>query len=273
MQWNKLFTVFFIVSMMISFTWSQTGSFKIGSIKYDYNNLELSFSEEPGYGESITLNIGKFSLSTSNSGVEFSDHGAGEIHMGPSKVIIQNVDFDIYNNRTRENVKFDLGSFRFDLNQLNFESSNFGNSPPEDVAFIMKLTANNITLDLSGMNDFPHEIQEIFEKIGRIDQLSLNRATINTSYNSSKQFRFSIDGMTSLANIKINVLATVNEMFPERSTFQACSLTISNLSPEVHRMIGMIQAETGFPIPMTNGSITFDVKDMLNAGQNPFGGF
>jgi hypothetical protein len=38
-------------------------------------------------------------------------------------------------------------------------------------------------------------------------------------------------------------------------------------------MIGMIQAETGFPIPMTNGSITFDVKDMLNAGQNPFGGF
>ena len=58
MQRNKLFTVFFIVSMMISFTWSQTGSFKIGSIKYDYNNLELSFSEEPGYGESITLNIG-----------------------------------------------------------------------------------------------------------------------------------------------------------------------------------------------------------------------
>ena len=38
----------------------------------------------------------KFSLSTSNSGVEFSDHGAGGIHMGPSKVIIQNVDFDIY---------------------------------------------------------------------------------------------------------------------------------------------------------------------------------
>ena len=145
--------------------------------------------------------------------------------------------------------------------------------PPEDVAFNMKLTANNITLDLSGMNDFPPEIQEIFETIGRIDQLSLNRATINTSYNSSKQFRFNIDGMTSLANIKINVLATVNEMFPERSTFQACSLTISNLSPEVHRMIGMIQAETGFPIPMANGSITFDVKDMLNAGQNPFGGF
>ena len=77
----------------------------------------------------------------------------------------------------------------------------------------MKLTANNITLDLSGMNDFPHEIQEIFEKIGRIDQLSLNRATINTSYNSSKQFRFSIDGMTSLANIKILTIDSILLIF------------------------------------------------------------
>ena len=62
-------------------------------------------------------------------------------------------------------------------------------------------------------------------------------------------------------------------MFPERSTFQACSLTISNLSPEVNSMIGMIQAETGIIMPMVNGSMTFDVKDMLNAGQIPFGGF
>jgi hypothetical protein len=38
-------------------------------------------------------------------------------------------------------------------------------------------------------------------------------------------------------------------------------------------MIAMIQTQTGFPIPMANGSITFDIKDMLNAGQNPFGGY
>ena len=79
--------------------------------------------------------------------------------------------------------------------------------------------------------------------------------------------------MTSLANIKITVSAIVDEMYPEKTQFQACSLTISNLSPEVNKMVAMIQTQTGFPIPMANGSITFDVKDMLNAGQNPFGGF
>jgi hypothetical protein len=278
MQNKKLLAGFFIISMVISFIFPQTGSFKIGSIKYDYNNLEFSFSEGNSYGrdahgQSVTVKIGKFSLSTSNSGAELSDNGRGGMHIGPSKVLIQNVDFDIYNNSTRENVKFDLGSFRFDLNQLNFDLNNFGNSPPEDVAFNIKLTANNITLDLSGVSDLPYEIQELFEKIGRLDQLSLSRATINTSYNSSKLFRFNVDGMTSLANIKINVSATVNEMFPERSVFQACSLTISNLSPEVQRMIGVLQAETGFIMPMVNGSVTFDIKDMLNAGQNPFGGF
>ena len=278
MQDRKLFTGFFIISMVISFIFPQTGSFNIGSIKYDYNNLEFSFSEGNSYGmdahgQSVTVKIGKFSLSTSNSGAEFSDNGAGGMHIGPSRVLIQNVDFDIYNNSTRENIKFNLGSFRFDLNELNFDLDNFGNSLPEDLEFNIKLTANNVMLDLSGVRELPSEIRELFEKIGRLDELSLSRATISTSYNSSKLFRFNVDGMTSLANIKINVSATVNEMFPEKSVFQTCSLTISNLSPEVHRMIGVLQAETGFIMPMINGSITFDIKDMLNAGQNPFGGF
>ena len=60
-----------------------------------------------------------------------------------------------------------------------------------------------------------------------IDKLALNRATISTSYNSSKLFRFDVDGMTSLANIKIIVSAIVDEMYPEKTQFQACSLTIS----------------------------------------------
>ena len=69
------------------------------------------------------------------------------------------------------------------MNQFTFDLNNFLNSPPEDLAFNMKLTANNIILDLSHINSFPPEVQQIFDQIGRIDKLSLNRATINTSYN------------------------------------------------------------------------------------------
>ena len=158
-------------------------------------------------------------------------------------------------------------------NQFNFDIDDIENPNLEDLAFNMKLTASNIILDLSQIRSFPPDVQQIFEQIGTIDELALNRATISTSYNSSKLFRFDIDGMTSLANIKITVSAIVDEIYPEKTQFQACSLTISNLSPEVNKIVSMIQTQTGFPIPMTNGSITFDVKDMLNAGQNPFGGF
>tara|TARA_B100001750_G_C15433527_1_gene559596 strand:- start:478 stop:1290 length:813 start_codon:yes stop_codon:yes gene_type:complete len=270
MQINKLFSVFFIISIIVSLAYSQEGSFKIGNIKYDYNNLEFSFSEGPA---DVTFKIGKFSLSTANTSAGFSQNGSGDMNIGPSKVQIQNVHLDAYNRTTRENVKFDLGTVRFDLNQFTFDLNNFGNTPPEDIAFNMKFSANNIVLDLSQFNSFPPDVQQIFDQIGQIDKLALNRATITTSYNSSKQFRFDVDGMTSLANIKVTVAATVDEMYPERTQFQACTLTISNLSTEVNNMIGMIQAQTGYPIPMANGSITFDVKDMLNAGQNPFGGF
>jgi len=270
MQKNRLFSVFFTIFIMVSLIYSQEGSFKIGNIKYDYNNLEFSFSEGSA---DVTFKIGKFSLSTANTSAGFSQNGSGDMNIGPSKVQIQNVHLDAYNRSTRENIKFNLGTLRFDLNQFTFDLNNFGNTPPEDIAFNMKLSANNIVLDLSQFTSFPPDIQQVFDQIGQIDKLSLNRATISTSYNSSKQFRFDVDGMTSLANIKVTVVATVDEMYPERTQFQACTLTISNLSPEVNNMIGMIQAQTGFPIPMANGSITFDIKDMLNAGQNPFGGF
>ena len=259
-----------IVCISISLGYSQQGSFKIGNIKYDYNNLEFSFSEELG---DVTFKIGKFSLSTSNTSASFSDRTGGDINIGPSKVQIQNISFDGYNKSTRENIEFNLGSFRFDLNQFSFDLDDYENPSLEDLAFNMKLTASNIILDLSQVKSFPPDIQQIFDQIGNIDKLALNRATINTSYNSSRVFRFDVDGMTSLANIKITVSAIVDEMYPEKTKFQACSMTISNLSPEVNNMIAMIQAQTGFPIPMANGSITFDIKDMLNAGQNPFGGY
>ena len=267
---NRLLSFFVVLYLPISLIYSQQGSFKIGNIKYDYNNLEFSFSEDLG---DVTFKIGKFSLSTANTAASFSKNRTGEISIGPSKVQIQNVSLDAYNRGTRENVQFDLGSFRFDLNQFSFDLDDYNNPNLGDLAFNMKLTASNIILDLSQIKTFPQDIQQIFDQIGNIDKLALNRATISTSYNSSKLFRFNVDGMTSLANIKITISAVVDEMYPEKTQFQACTLTISNLSPEVNNMIAMIQTQTGFPIPMANGSITFDIKDMLNAGQNPFGGF
>tara|TARA_A100001015_G_scaffold153318_1_gene170125 strand:- start:4638 stop:5726 length:1089 start_codon:yes stop_codon:yes gene_type:complete len=362
---------------LISLAFTQEGSFKIGNIKYDYNNLEFSFSEREA---DVSIKIGKFSMSTSNTSAGFSNNGSGDISIGPSKVQIQNVFIDAsyprkgyvtesneakyqmknivqaseiykmendsyppdcwetlkeegyleikesitkkwefecsfdedgeggtlsatsteemrdgggkkieYNKETgkytgygqsnslnkniRDNLEFDLGSFRFDLNQFNFDIDDIEDPNLEDLAFNMKLTASNIILDLSQIRSFPPDVQQIFEQIGTIDELALNRATISTSYNSSKLFRFDVDGMTSLANIKITVSAIVDQIYPDKTQFQACSLTISNLSPEVNKIVSMIQTQTGFPIPMTNGSITFDVKDMLNAGQNPFGGF
>jgi len=269
---NKLFPLILVACMSISLVHSQEGSFKIGNIKYDYNNLEFSFSERSA---DVTFKIGKFSLSTSNTSAGFSLDGrdTGNIKVGPSKVQIQNVNLSAYDRTTRDNVQFDLGSFRFDLNQFSFDLDDLNNPNEVDLAFNMKLTASNIVLDLSQVVSFPPDVQQIFDQIGNIDKLSLNRATISTSYNSSNLFRFDVDGMTSLANIKISVAAIVDEIYPEKTQFQACTLTISNLSPEVNNMVSMIQNQTGFPIPMANGSITFDVKDMLNAGQNPFGGF
>ena len=266
----RLLSLTAIVCISISLGYSHQGSFKIGNIKYDYNNLEFSFSQEPG---DVTFKIGKFSLSTSNTSASFSDRTGGDINIGPSKVQIQNISLDAYNRETRENIDFNLGSFRFDLNQFSFDLDDYENPNLKDLAFNMKLTASNIILDLSQVKSFPPDIQQIFDQIGNIDKLALNRATINTSYNSSRLFRFDVDGMTSLANIKITVSAIVDEIYPEKTQFQACTLTISNLSPEVNKMIAMIQTQTGFPIPMANGSITFDIKDMLNAGQNPFGGY
>ena len=263
----KCFSIIFCLSSLV---FTQQGSFKIGNIKYDYNNLEFLFSERQA---DVSIKIGKFSMSTSNTSAGFSNNGSGDISIGPSKVQIQNVFIDAFNKNTRDNLEFDLGSFRFDLNQFNFDLDDIEDPNIEDLAFNMKLTASNIILDLSQIRSFPPDVQQIFEQIGTIDKLALNRATISTSYNSSKLFRFDVDGMTSLANIKITVSAIVDEIYPEKTQFQACSLTISNLSPEVNKMVSMIQTQTGFPIPMTNGSITFDVKDMLNAGQNPFGGF
>tara|TARA_B100000674_G_scaffold407150_1_gene354263 strand:+ start:376 stop:1182 length:807 start_codon:yes stop_codon:yes gene_type:complete len=267
---KKNLKCFSFIFCLISLVFTQEGSFKSGNIKYEVNNLEFLFSDKVA---DVSFKLGKFSTSNSNQSIFVSNDGSADLSLGPSKIQIQNMFIDILNKNTRENVEFNLGSFRFDVNKFDFEMNDFYKPSLEDLVFNMKLTASNIILDLSQIKSFPADVQQIFEQIGTIDELALNRATINTSYNSSKLFRFDVDGMTSLANIKITISAIVDEIYPEKTQFQACSLTISNLSPEVNKMVAMIQTQTGFPIPMANGSITFDVKDMLNAGQNPFGGF
>ena len=103
-----------------------------------------------------------------------------------------------------------------------------------------------------------------------INKISIKRANINTSYNNRNLFKFYLDGITSLAHFNIDIQATINEQYPEKSNYQAFKLTISNLSKESQSILALVQAQSGVIIPMQNGSITFDIKDMLNMGQNPF---
>ena len=80
-----------MIFYLLSLVFSQEGSFKIGNIKHDYNNLEFSFSERKA---DVSIKIGKFSMSTSNTSAGFSNNGSNDISIGPSKVQIQNVFID-----------------------------------------------------------------------------------------------------------------------------------------------------------------------------------
>ena len=268
---NKLHSILFIL-MMGTFLFSERGSFSVGNIKYDYNNVEFSFSERD---VSMKFDIGKVQFSTSNTGFEFIDDGPYEslsLKIGPSKVLLQNIDYEVtyrdyYNDYTTNNAKFNLGTFRFDLNEFEVDYSD--NGPGDDIPEInslnTKLTTNNITLDLSGVR-FDRYTEERLRQLGNFNrELKLNRATISANY-SSNQFKFSVDAMTSLGNLKINFMASINEYNPELSVCQAAIVTISNLSPEAQNLINLIQAENpSVLLPMVNGSITFDLKDMINA--------
>ena len=79
-------------------------------------------------------------MSTSNTSAGFSNNGSGIFHR-PFKGSNSNVFIDAFNKNTRENLEFDLGSFRFDLNQFNFDIDDIENPNLEDLAFNMKLTA------------------------------------------------------------------------------------------------------------------------------------
>ena len=249
---------------LISSIFADEVTFKIGNIKYDYNNLEFTYTGREG---TATFNVGRLSFSTQNSGFEFNEvNENAKLHVGPSKLVLQNLNLDFFENYSRNNVKFDLGTLKFDVTECDFDVIK-GNQPSFN-SFNAKFSTSNINLDLSNVLNFPEEAQNFLNQLGmRIDKISINRANINTSYNERNLLKFDLDGITSLANIKINVEATVNEQYPERSNFQMCKLTVSNLTQEAQAILGVIQAQTGVIIPMQNGSIVFDIKDMLNMSQ------
>ena len=72
-----------------------------------------------------------------------------------------------------------------------------------------------------------------------------------------------------VSELRRQISATINEQYPDKSNFQLCKITISNLSKEALSMIDLLQAQSGMVIPVQNGSIIFDIKDMLNMGQIP----
>ena len=258
-----LFTSLFIFSL----TLGDEVTFKIGNVKYDFNNLEFTYTGSEGIA---TFNVGKFSFSTMNSGFEFNDlNENARLDVGPSKLILQNLDLNFLDNYSQNNIKFDLGTLKFDITKCDFDV--IKGDQPSINSFNAKFSTNNINLDLSSISNFPPEIETFLNQIGMpINKISISRANINTSYNNRNLFKFDLNGITSLANFNIEIEGTINEQYPEKSNYQAFKLTISNLSKESQAIMAMMQAQSGVVIPLQNGTITFDIKDMLNMGQNPF---
>jgi len=242
-------------------------TFRIGNVKYDYNDLDFTYT---GIDATATFSVSKFSFSTMDSGFEFNDlNENARLDVGPSKLILQNLKLNFLENYTQNSIKFDLGTLRFDITECDFDVIK-GNQPSIN-SFNAKFSTNNINLDLSSISNFPPEIDTFLKQIGMpINEISITRANINTSYNNRNLFKFNLDGITSLANFNINIQATINEQYPEESNYQAFKLTISNLSKESQAMLTLMQAQSGIVIPIQNGTIIFDIKDMLNMGQNPF---
>ena len=242
-------------------------TFRIGNVKYDYNDLDFTYT---GIDATATFSVSKFSFSTMDSGFEFNDlNENARLDVGPSKLILQNLKLNFLENYTQNSIKFDLGTLRFDITECDFDVIK-GNQPSIN-SFNAKFSTNNINLDLSSISNFPPEIDTFLKQIGMpINEISITRANINTSYNNRNLFKFNLDGITSLANFNINIQATINEQYPEKSNYQAFKLIISNLSKESQAMLTLMQAQSGIVIPIQNGTIIFDIKDMLNMGQNPF---
>ena len=267
MKNKRVSQIWFIFIFIFSSIVADEITFKIGNVKYDYNDLDFTYK---GMDATANFSVSKFSFSTIDSGFEFNDLNENvKLDVGPSKLILQNLKLNFFENYTKNNLKFDLGTLRFDITECDFDA--IKGEQPIINSFNAKFSTNNINLDLSSVSNFPPEIDSFLKQIGMpINKISIKRANINTSYNNRNLFKFYLDGVTSLANFNIDIQATINEQYPEKSNYQAFKLTISNLSKESQSILALVQAQSGVIIPMQNGSITFDIKDMLNMGQNPF---
>ena len=262
--------LFMLYILFFTFLFSEKFDFSIGNLKYDYSNLKFSYFGNEG---DASLSIGKFSLSTQNSEFQFSETNEDiVIKIGPSKLILQNVLVNLFERNTRNNIKFNLGSLKFDIMNLSLDASN--TDRPNINTLNTKFSTSNLTLDLSQVSALPQETKAIFEQLGiSVDQVSINRATISASYNQQNTLSFDLDAVTSLANLKINIKADVDEVNPNLlSNFQMFKVTLSNLSLEMRSIVALFQAQSGLVMPMKNGSITFDVRDILNNRQNTLPG-
>ena len=255
----------FLHLLTITHLYSDQLEFSIGNMKYDYNNLQLSYYGEVG---DLKLDIGKLSLSTQNTGFNYNDtYEDLTIDIGPSRMMVQNLFVDFFDNQSRNHVKFDLGILKFDI--INFNLNMIKGGTPNLNKLNAKFSVNDFKLDFSKFINLPDDAVLLLDQLGiKIEQFSINRANINTSYSQNSKLNFDLDAITSLASFKFNVIATINEKNPSSSNFQMFKITINNLSTEAKSVIGLLQSQSGFIMPMQNGSIVFDLKDMLNMRKN-----
>jgi len=244
----------------ITFIFSEDFSYKIGKVKLDYNNIEFTFSDRR---TTANFNLKKLLLSTSNTDFFVDNKGDNAIlHVGPSKLAIQGLTFNFFNNYSQDNFEFNLGNLTFDIYECDFDVIK-GQEPRINV-FNSKFSLSNINLDLSNFN-INGEVEDFFRRMGtRINKLTINRATVSVSYNKTNKLKINLNGTTNLGNIKIDVLGTINQQHPEHSNFQIFEIKLTNLSDELKRIIRTYEFETGNQIPIQNGSLVLDLKNQFS---------
>lgn len=246
--------------LFITFIFTEDFSYKIGKIKLDYNNVEFTFNDR---STTANFNLKKLLLSTSDTDFFINNKGDNAIlHIGPSKLSIQGLVFSFFNHYSQNNFEFNLGNLNFDIYECDFDVIK-GREPRINL-FNSKFSLSNITLDLSNFN-ITGQIEDFFRRMGtRIDKLTINRATVTISYNQTNKLKINLSGSTNLGNIKIDVLGTMNQQYPEYSNFQVFDIKLTNLSDELKRIIRTYEFETGNRIPLQNGNIVLDLKNQFN---------
>ena len=250
---------------------SEQLEFNIGSARHDYSNIDFSYNGREGF---LEFKLKKLSLSTMNSNSDISKNRSSIIQFidsGPSKMLLQGLSIKLHDNYSNNSVKFDLGTMSLDITDFDvgYSVDDYGYNPiPEIDAFNVRFKISNLKLDLSRALNLPADAERMLEEIGiKIDEFSITRGSINTSYNETNNFIFNLDGYTSMANIDAEIRAKINQKNPNQSVFQVCKLVIRNLSDELITAIENMQKNSGIVIPIKNGAITYDMKEILNSGQ------